>query len=114
VSIALHGIGVSKGVAIGAVHIIDHVEIDVNEYTLSRQSLETEIIRFQEALDTAREQLTRIRTHVTESMRVDLTAFIDTHLMMLEDDLLTDAPVQIIRQRQCNAEWALKIQCDNW
>ncbi|OUD14228.1 phosphoenolpyruvate--protein phosphotransferase [Thioflexithrix psekupsensis] len=112
-SIALHGIGVSKGVAIGAVHIIDHVEIDVNEYTLSRQSLETEIIRFQEALDTAREQLTRIRTHVTESMRVDLTAFIDTHLMMLEDDLLTDAPVQIIRQRQCNAEWALKIQCDN-
>ncbi len=112
-SISLHGIGVSKGIAIGPVHVIDHVEVEINEATLSRQCLDDEILRFQEALITAREQLHRIRTHVTENTHVDLTAFIDTHLMMLEDDLLTDAPIQIILERQCNAEWALKLQCDH-
>lgn len=112
-SISLHGIGVSKGIAIGPVHVIDHVEVDINEHTLSRQCLDNEIARFKEALIIAREQLNRIRHHVTGNTLVDLTAFIDTHLMMLEDDLLTDAPIQIILDRQCNAEWALKLQCDH-
>ncbi|HWS25139.1 MAG TPA: phosphoenolpyruvate--protein phosphotransferase, partial [Xanthomonadales bacterium] len=31
-----------------------------------------------------------------------------THLMMLEDDALVESPVEFIRARSCNAEWALK------
>jgi phosphotransferase system enzyme I (PtsI) len=43
----------------------------------------------------------------------DVTAFIDAHLLMLEDATFTEAPVRLIRAHHCNAEWALKIQRDS-
>jgi phosphotransferase system enzyme I (PtsI) len=32
---------------------------------------------------------------------------------MLDDSLLTRVPVELIHQHQCNAEWALKLQCES-
>jgi phosphotransferase system enzyme I (PtsI) len=60
----------------------------------------------------ARQQLKAIRNGIPETTRADITDFIDTHLLMLEDSMLTAAPVDLIRERQCNAEWALKSQRD--
>ena len=31
---------------------------------------------------------------------------------MLDDPMLHDAPIRILKERSCNAEWALKIQRD--
>ncbi len=114
-TIALHGIGVSKGIAIGRVHLIDHAEIEISEYTLSRQDLEAEVQRLLNAVAVAHAQLLQIRNHAAASTtsQVDITSFIDTHLLMLEDTLLVDSPIQFIREQQCNAEWALKLHCDN-
>jgi phosphotransferase system enzyme I (PtsI) len=44
---------------------------------------------------------------------VDIAAFIEVHLMMLDDSMLTIAPIELIRVHQCNAEWALKMQCSS-
>jgi len=113
VSLTIHGIGVSKGVAIGKVHIINQEPVEISEYCLPKQHLETEVARFQNALAIGREQLQRLRTQISQKeTSVDIDAFIEAHLMMLEDSLLTKAPVELILQHQCNAEWALKLQCD--
>ncbi|MCG8324240.1 MAG: phosphoenolpyruvate--protein phosphotransferase, partial [Thiotrichales bacterium] len=40
----------------------------------------------------------------------DIAAFIDTHLLMLDDVALTAEPKRLIKESFCNAEWALKIQ----
>lgn len=112
-SLVLHGIGVSKGVAIGQVRIINRDPVEVSEYCLSSLHLDGEVTRLENAIRLAREQLLHIRDRVPKDSTVDIAAFIDAHLLMLEDSLLTKVPIELIYQHQCNAEWALKIQCDS-
>jgi phosphoenolpyruvate-protein phosphotransferase (PTS system enzyme I) len=113
VSFTLHGLGVSKGIAIGKVHIIRHDQVEVSEYTLSKHNLEEEVSRFEKALAIARQQLLHIRDKAPKDTAVDIAAIIEAHLLMLDDSLLTRAPIELIHQHQCNAEWALKLQCES-
>jgi len=113
VSFSLHGIGVSKGIAIGKVHIINHDPVEVNEYCVPTLHLDKEVARFENALATARQQLLSIRDRIPKDATVDIAAFIDAHLLMLDDSLLTRVPIDLIHEHQCNAEWALKMQCDS-
>ena len=111
-SISISGIGISRGIAIGAVYRLEQGDIEIYEAAIPRSLIENEISRFRRAVRTARQQLKAIRNSIPETTPADITDFIDTHLLMLEDSMLTAAPVELIRQRQCNAEWALKIQRD--
>lgn len=111
-TISLHGVSVSRGIAIGHVHIIQHDQLDVREYGIRNTHLDDEIQRFNDAIANARQQLRAIRDHIPVSTSVDISAFIDTNLLMLEDNALTEEPKRIIKERMCNAEWALKLQRD--
>ena len=111
-TISLHGVSVSRGIAIGRVHIIQHDQLDVREYSVRNTHLDDEIQRFNDAIANARQQLRAIRDHIPVSTSVDISAFIDTHLLMLEDNALSEEPKRIIKERLCNAEWALKLQRD--
>jgi phosphotransferase system enzyme I (PtsI) len=111
-SISISGIGISRGIAIGAVYRLEQGDIEVYEAAVPKNLIENEISRFRRSVRTARQQLKAIRNSIPETTPADITDFIDTHLLMLEDSMLTAAPVELIRQRQCNAEWALKIQRD--
>ncbi len=112
-SLTLHGIGVSKGIAIGKVRIIKHEPVEITEYCLPNYALKEEIARFENAVAMARQQLQHIRDKVPKDATVDIAAFIDAHLLMLDDSLLTRVPIDLINEHQCNAEWALKMQCDS-
>ncbi len=111
-SLALAGIGVSRGVAIGKVHLLERGEPEVVEYQVPPKKINDEIKRFRRALEVARQQLRDIRTRIPSSTPADINAFIDTYLLMLEDSTLTSVPEEVIRERSCNAEWALKLQLD--
>jgi phosphotransferase system enzyme I (PtsI) len=111
-SLALTGIGISRGVAIGRAHIVARGSIEVQENLLPETLIEWEVNRFLEAVSTARSQLRAIRRRIPKDTRVDITAFIDTHLLMLDDVTLVNTPVDLIRRTLCNAEWALKQQRD--
>ena len=111
-SVTISGIGISHGIAIGKVHRLEWGEVEVHETSIPEESVEDEVARFRHAVGTARQQLKAIRNSIPENTAADIIDFIDTHLLMLEDTLLTAAPVELIRQRQCNAEWALKSQRD--
>ena len=111
-SLALSGIGVSRGVAIGKAHIILRGSIEVLESAIPSHLVEDEITRFLSAVDSARQQLQAIQKRIPESTGVDIAAFIETHLLMLDDATLVITPVDLIRKHCCNAEWALKLQRD--
>ncbi len=111
-SVSLHGIGVSRGIAIGSVHVLDRSLPELAEYHIPETGVTAEIDRLRGALDQARQQLRAIRDRIPEDTRADIAAFIDTHLLMLEDTALTSAPAELIRTRHINAEWALKQQRD--
>jgi phosphotransferase system enzyme I (PtsI) len=111
-TIALHGMGVSRGIAIGKVHVVKRDQLDIREYSIKRHRLDDEVKRFENALTNARQQLRAIREHIPASTSVDIEAFIDTHLLMLDDVALTKEPMRLIKELCCNAEWALKLQRD--
>ena len=111
-TIAIQGVSVSRGIAIGQIHIVQHDQLDVREYSIRNSQLGDEILRFNDAIANARQQLRAIRDHIPVSTSVDIAAFIDTHLLMLEDVTLTEEPKRLIKERMCNAEWALKLQRD--
>ncbi|OAD19680.1 phosphoenolpyruvate-protein phosphotransferase, partial [Candidatus Thiomargarita nelsonii] len=111
-SLSLQGIGVSKGIAIGNVYIIQN-EPEINESCIQSPHIPDEIERFENAISLAREQLLHIRKRVPKNTTIDIAALIDAHLLMLEDSLLSKVPIDLIYEHQCNAEWALKMQCDS-
>jgi phosphotransferase system enzyme I (PtsI) len=111
-SLALSGIGISRGVAIGKAHIILRGSIEVVESAIPEHLVDDEIARFMQAIGDARQQLESLRERIPVNTRPDIAAFIDTHLLMLDDATLIDTPIELIRKYGCNAEWALKLQRD--
>ncbi len=109
---ALYGIGVSRGGAIGRAALLRRDRLEVTEYTIPESILEDEVQRFLAGVGSARQQLCEVRARLPVTIPAEVTAFIDTHLLMLEDSMLTQAPVKLIRTLCCNAEWALKLQRD--
>ena len=109
---SLHGIGASKGIAIGKVHIVTRGLMEVPEYTLKKTEVEREVKRFKKAIAGARADLGAIKEQIPSDTDTDIAAFIDTHLLMLDDSAITKAPIKFIREQLRNAEWALKAQRD--
>ena len=110
---ALHGIGTSKGIAIGRVHSIGRSQPEVSEYQLDKKEVRAEISRYSRAIKLAKRELASVKQRIPKDTASDVSAFIDTHLLMMEDSALTTVPMELIKDRQCNAEWALKTQRDS-
>lgn len=111
-SFTLHGIGVSPGIAIGVARLASHSRIEVAHYVLSQQYLDKEIARFEDAIATVRQEMELLRTQIPVNAPAELPAFLDMHLMILNDAMLSEVPKQLIRSQQCNAEWALMQQME--
>ena len=109
----LHGVSASKGIAIGKLHIVERGQLDVSERSIRPARVKNEVERFRRAVKTARNELKAVKTKIPEDTATDISTFIDTHLLMLDDAALTKVPVKHIREMHCNAEWALKLQRDS-
>ena len=111
-SLWLSGIGVSRGIAIGRVQKLHGGDLEIPEYALAEAQVETEVARFGAAQARAKVQLQEIRAQIPDGTPAEVAAFIDTHLLMLDDRALTVAVVAAIRSARINAEAALKRQRD--
>ena len=111
-SFAIHGIGISGGVAIGRAHLLAHGVDEVSHYAIASSDIEQEIARFDSAVATVRNELESLKQNSLSGAPEELNAFLNLHLMLLNDETLSVAPRDLIHQQQCNAEWALKQQAD--
>ena len=112
-SFSLHGVAVSRGIAIGPVHIVERNQLDIAEYHLELSEVEGEIGRLHAAVALAKHHLREIRAHIPSDTPAEIVAFIDTHMLMLDDAAFNDEPARIIRDNLVNAEWAVKLQRDS-
>jgi phosphotransferase system enzyme I (PtsI) len=112
-SFTLHGLGVSGGIAIGRAMLISHATLEVAHLTLAPRLIEKEVQRFEAAVAMVRDELLAMKKHTGPDAPPELDAFIDLHCMFLSDPDLVDAPKSIIRERGCNAEWALVQQMEH-
>ena len=110
VSFALHGVGVSAGIAIGRAQLVSHALLEVAHYTISAKQVAAEIERLTLAFREVRHELEALRGAMSDDVPGEFGAFIDVHWMILNDPTLAEAPKKIIAEQHCNAEWALAQQ----
>ncbi len=110
--LALYGTGVSEGISIGSAFVLSRELPDVTPQTVAPEEIGREVERFVRAVQTARDQLLKIRGQIPSDAPIEAASFIDTHTLILEDKMISEAPIEIIRTQRRNAEWALKIQSD--
>ncbi len=111
-SFTLHGIPVSRGIAIGRAHLLTPAALDVRHYLVPEEQVETEVKRLQDALAQVHRDLQALWTDLPKDAPTELGAFIDVHVLILSDPMISEAPLDIIRSRHYNAEWALVTQID--
>lgn len=111
-ALLLNGIGISRGIAIGRVYRYDVDTPNVRRIHLAAGEIKAEIDRFRAALKVTTGELRALKKRIPDEASEEIGAFIDTHLLMLEDHLLSRVPVEHIRDQHCNAEWALMLQHD--
>ena len=112
-SFSVHGVGVSNGVAIGHAHLVSHALLEVVHYQVPENLIEQEIARFDQAINTVKLDLETVKAQLPSKSPAELAAFINTHLMILNDHTLAEDPKLTIKNEQCNAEWALKQQMES-
>jgi len=112
-SFTMHGVAVSGGIAIGFAHLVSHATLEVPHYALPEHLLANEVARYDRAVAATRQELESLREHIPVSAPPEVEAFLDVHLMILNDSSLSKVPRQLIEAQQCNAEWALTQQLEN-
>ncbi|MGU7781368.1 phosphoenolpyruvate--protein phosphotransferase [Burkholderia sp. PU8-34] len=111
-SFTLHGIPVSRGIAIGRAYLIAPAALDVAHYLVEATQIDAEVERFRTALAAVHRELEALRADLTEDTPSEVGAFIDVHAMILSDAMLVQETIDLIRTRRYNVEWALTEQLD--
>lgn len=109
-SFAGNGIGITSGIAIGETHILRRGLLEISPRMIDSADVPAEIERFRQAVNGARERLQEVRQKIPDNTRSDIIAFIDTHLLMMDDAALVEVPIKLIRKHAYAAEWALQLQ----
>src|ERR1043165_913565 len=100
------GIPVSAGVCRGRVLLLDKTNHVLPQRTLSEAEIPGELNRLEKALTRTREQLHDVQRQLVEGVGADQGSIFDAHLLVLEDPLLIDPAVKLIRENRLNAEQA--------
>jgi phosphoenolpyruvate-protein phosphotransferase (PTS system enzyme I) len=108
----LHGASVSSGITIGHAHLVSTARLEVAHYAVAESAVEDEIARFNIAVSRVRDEFAAIEAHIPAGSPAEFGALVNVHRMILEDSTLSKVPQALIRERRCNAEWALVLQME--
>ncbi|HDR9012249.1 TPA: phosphoenolpyruvate--protein phosphotransferase [Burkholderia vietnamiensis] len=109
-SFTLHGIPVSRGIAIGRAYLIAPAALDVAHYLIDTSQIDAEVERFRAAREGVHRELEALRADLTDDTPTEVGAFIDVHAMILSDAMLVQETIDLVRTRRYNVEWALTEQ----
>ncbi len=104
----LQAIGASPGIAIGPVRITDRSRVAVVESGISDDEIAGEVRRFRNALAAAQEELGALKNELEAKRGAEHLYVLDTHLLILQDSMLTRETVGFIETERINAEAALQ------
>ncbi|MDB5900454.1 MAG: putative system, enzyme component [Ramlibacter sp.] len=113
---SVHGIAVARGIAIGRAVVMGSGRADVAHYFIEPAQIDAEIERVRVGRNAVTEEIHRLQ-HTIAGMGPkeaphELSALLDVHLMLLEDEDLISGVKHWITERLYNAEWALTTQLE--
>jgi phosphotransferase system enzyme I (PtsI) len=107
---SIHGLAVSRGIAIGRAVLVASSRADVAHYFIDPDQAEQEVQRIRVARDSVVEEITRVQRDLPSDAPPELAALLDVHLMLLQDEQLSAGVKHWIADRNYNAEWAITTQ----
>ncbi|MEE4638336.1 MAG: phosphoenolpyruvate--protein phosphotransferase [Wenzhouxiangella sp.] len=111
-SLALTGLGVTSGIAIGQVHRLTPGELSIPEYHLNEDAVGAELERLHKAFGRGEKFLAALLTRMSEDITDTARDLLEAHRLILRDPMLIDGAAERIRSDRINAEWALVQQAD--
>ncbi|AMO22964.1 phosphoenolpyruvate--protein phosphotransferase [Ramlibacter solisilvae] len=113
---SIHGLAVARGIAIGRAVLMGTGGVDVAHYFIEADRVEAEIERIRVSRDAVAEELHRLQLTIAQmgpkEAPHELSALLDVHLMLLQDEELISGVKHWITDRLYNAEWALTTQLE--
>ncbi|EAD2557403.1 phosphoenolpyruvate--protein phosphotransferase [Listeria monocytogenes] len=106
----LKGIAASDGIAIAKAYLL--VEPDLSYEKTEVTDVESELKRFESALEVSRTELSMIREKAAKDLGEDKAQIFDAHLLVLNDPELTGPIEESIKNSKTNAETALQETTD--
>ncbi|CAM8669076.1 PtsA Phosphoenolpyruvate-protein kinase (PTS system EI component in bacteria) [Comamonadaceae bacterium] len=113
---SIHGLAVSRGIAIGRAVLVASSRVDVAHYFIQHDEVDAEIARVRAGRDAVVEEIARLQASISrmgpKEAPTELAALLDVHLMLLQDEELVSGVKHWITERLYNAEWALTTQLE--
>ncbi len=113
---SIHGLAVSRGIAIGRAVLVASSRMDVAHYFIKTEQIDDELLRVRHAKDAVVGELIKLQHSLVgkdaKDAPAELTALLDVHQMLLQDQTLQDGVTHWIKDRLYNAEWALTTQLE--
>jgi phosphotransferase system enzyme I (PtsI) len=108
VSLKLHAIGASPGMAIGRAFVLDRRRVRTPKLKLGAGEVEAELMRFKTAIDLSEHQLLDLKDRLERSDGKDHALILEAHRLMLRDPMLFQEVNRLIAAENINAEWAVR------
>ena len=108
------GIAVSAGVCRGRVIVLHRARHLVARRELPEADVPAEVKRFEQALVKTRQQIIEVQRRVAETMSSSEADIFDAHLLMLEDRMLIEEVMRLIREKNANADFAFHSVSDRY
>lgn len=103
----ISGIIASPGIRIGKAHIYKTSEAIIPKYSIREEDIEAEIDRYKKSLDKTKDEIKAIQEQIAKSLSKDMADIFTSHLMVLEDPIVTEKAISRIRSERKNAEWII-------
>ncbi len=113
---SVHGLPVARGIAIGRAVLMASSRVDVAHYFVEPSQVEDEIARVRAGRNAVADEIHRLQQTIAimgpKEAPHELTALLDVHLLLLQDEELITGVKHWISDRLYNAEWALTTQLE--
>ena len=113
---SIHGLAVASGIAIGRAVLVASSRVDVAHYFIGGAQVAAEIDRVRTGRNAVVEEIHRLQANIAhmgpKEAPHELSALLDVHLMLLQDEALIEGVKHWIQDRLYNAEWALTTQLE--
>jgi phosphotransferase system enzyme I (PtsI) len=108
------GIAVSAGICRGKILVLHRARHIIARRGLAGSEITEEVGRFEKALVQTRQQILEIQDKVLKNLSAKEADIFEAHLLMLEDQVLVDEVIRMIRDQKVNADFAFHTVAERY
>jgi phosphotransferase system enzyme I (PtsI) len=107
-----NGIAASPGIAFGEAFVINVEDLPVAEEHIAADHIDAEIKKFQDALLQTERELQKLVRSLEDEIGEEHGKILDSHRMILKDELLRSETINMIKAEKASAAYALTVVLD--